>query len=675
MLARTTKPPRFKSLTVGRSLALAVALTMSAAALPAQAATWTKGPRTPNGGPAFGLWMMTDGRVLSHQGGYNTWMMLTPDKTGSYINGTWKAVANSAFARGGATEHVLKDGRFLEAGGEYIYIWPAHDGVAACTPTGPGQNCPDQPPNGSPLFKNVEIYDPVANTWTIEADALYEIADTGSANLADGRLLYSSRTSSMTQIYDPSTNTWTAGPAMPLGSGDENAWAALQNGNILAIGYSSAGAAIYSPSTNKWTKISTPAGFNTGDTGGISLTFDDRVFIYGLTGHSYIYTPGASATDLGAVTAGPTLITTNGATEAEDEYSDTLPNGMVFGGLVAKMFGPGVALQQFDPTTNTVSSVTPESETTPYPIDYVNLPNGQVMITPGSGSSNYIYTPDGGPQDAWRPTVNSVAFNSSTNDYTLTGTQISGLINGADEGDDMSMAQNYPIVWLTDSANNVYYCRSYNFSNMMPSAGSAPETCNFTTPAGLAAGSYNLFVSAVGVQSKNPFPFTVGQSTTTGAGGTSGSAGTSGGSAGTSGGAGTTGAGWTGTGTGAGGTTGTGTGTAGTTGTGTGTAGTTGIVTGAGGTTGTGAGGASSTGIGGALGTGGTKSTGATGTGGATGAGGGEGATSGGTSGCSCETAPAGGRSNLSALFGVLVAGLIGYRRRRRHPARRHLER
>jgi MYXO-CTERM domain-containing protein len=139
----------------------------------------------------------------------------------------------------------------------------------------------------------------------------------------------------------------------------------------------------------------------------------------------------------------------------------------------------------------------------------VNLPNGQVLTT--GGSSDWLYTPDSLPQDAWRPAVSSVTFNSGTT-YTLTGTQLSGLINGGDEGDDMTSAENYPIVWLTDNANHVYYCKSFNFSNMTPSKGSTPENCQFTTPAGLASGTYNLFVSAVGVQSKVAFSFTTGES-------------------------------------------------------------------------------------------------------------------------------------------------------------------
>jgi MYXO-CTERM domain-containing protein len=234
--------------------------------------------------------------------------------------------------------------------------------------------------------------------------------------------------------------------------------------------------------------------------------FDGRVFVYGLAGISYIYTPGVTASDPGSWALGPTMLDGD---EAEDEYSDTLPNGMVMGALVQVTYGPGVVLQQFDPTTNTVTSaVPPPDRGNPYPIDYLNLPNGQVMVeSEAADGPDWLFTPDGAPQDAWRPTVSSVAFNGGTT-YTLTGTQLSGLINGGDEGDDMTMAENYPVVWLKDTSGNVYYCKSFNFSNMMPSNGDTPETCQFTTPAGLASGTYSLYVSAVGVPSKDPFSFT-----------------------------------------------------------------------------------------------------------------------------------------------------------------------
>jgi MYXO-CTERM domain-containing protein len=465
-----------------------VAPSARAQATPVATGTWTQAPSNPaTGGPAFGLWLLTDGRVLSHGSALNNWEILTPDKTGSYANGTWKAAANSNYARGGAQEHVLKDGRFFEAGGEYIYAWP----------TG----------GSSTDYNNVEIYDPVANTWTLETFGLYDIGDTGSATLSDGRILDSTRASNALQIYDPVANTWTDPMAnSPIGTGDENSWASLQNGGVLAVGYATAGAAVYNPATNAWTRTTVPSGFNTGDTGGISQMFDGRVFVYGLAGISYIYTPGATASDPGSWALGPAMLDGD---EAEDEYSDTLPNGMVMGALVQVTYGPGVVLQQFDPTTNTVISAAPPPDRgNPYPIDYLNLPNGQVMVeSEAADGPDWLFTPDGAPQDAWRPTVSSVAFNGGTT-YTLTGTQLSGLINGGDEGDDMTMAENYPIVWLKDTSGNVYYCKSFNFSSMMPRSGETPETCQFTTPAGLASGTYSLYVSAVGVQSKDPFSFT-----------------------------------------------------------------------------------------------------------------------------------------------------------------------
>ncbi|MFI5306328.1 MAG: hypothetical protein ACHQ53_03185 [Polyangiales bacterium] len=591
-----------------RLTALVVLFLGIVAVRPARAdGTWTMAPPNPTtGGQAFGLWLLTDGTVLSHGSALNHWVILTPDKKGSYANGTWKSVASSMHARGGATQHMLKDGRFFQAGGEYV------DGPA-CT---------------AALCKGTEIYDPVADAWKEVAPGTYEIADTGSATLSDGRLLYSSRSGKQTMIYDPVMDKWTDAAPLPLMSGDENAWAALQNGGILAVGYKNDGAAIYDPATDKWQRTGPmPSGFDTGDTGGISLMFDGRVYVYGL-GQSYIYTPGATAADPGTWAPGPMLL--NGD-RAEDEYSDTLPNGKVWGGLVTMTYGPGVVLQEFDPTTNTSKSATPPPDMgNPYPIDYVNLPNGQVMVT--AERNDWIYTPDTQPQDEWRPTVSDVALDSGTT-YTLTGTQLSGLINGADEGDDMTMAENYPIVWLTDESGDVYYCRSFDFSTMVPSKGTAPQTCKFTTPAGLPSGSYELFVSAVGVVSKDPFPFTTGVGGKgTGTGGASGAAGASGasGAGGASGSGGATGAGGS-------------TGTAGNSGSGVTLKGVAGM-SGAGG-----AGNGMATDMSGA----GGKSGAGTGNGGATS-----------KSGCGCHLASGSSPSALGAS--VLLLGLAALRARRR---------
>ena len=130
VLALASRPGRASRSGARATLVLAAALATSAFAPPASAAgTWTKAPaNTAAGGQAFGLWVLTDGTVLSHGDALNHWVVLTPDKKGSYANGTWKSVASSSHARGGAQQHMLKDGRFFQAGGEYV------DGPA-CTPT------------------------------------------------------------------------------------------------------------------------------------------------------------------------------------------------------------------------------------------------------------------------------------------------------------------------------------------------------------------------------------------------------------------------------------------------------------------------------------------------------------------------------------------------------------
>src|SRR5579863_8773507 len=529
-------------------ISLAIGLVVAAVAPRLNAAgTWQKAPSSAsNNGPAFGLWLLTDGRVLSHGNALNHWVILTPDKTGSYANGTWTTVASSNFSRGGAQEHVLKDGRFFEAGGEFLYVWPAHDGVAACS-----SNCTN-PAGGSPLFKNTEIYDPVANTWTIEPDAPYDIGDTGSATLPDGRILDSTRTGSQTQIFDPSSNSWSTGPNNTNQNGDENSWATLQNGGVLAVAPTST--SIYDPVANKWIQTGPlPAGLSVtltaasgypgtyqfGDNAGISQMFDGRVLAYGL-GTTAIYTPGSTASSPGTWALGPDMPYKTGpldgtpGNECEDEYTVTETNGKVM--VTTHPFGQAIdMLIEFDPTTDTFTAINPPNDPGGgYPVSYLNLPNGQLMTT--GGSIDWLYTPDAPPQDAWRPTVTSVVFNSSSNNYTLTGTQLSGLINGGDEGDDMTMAENYPIVWLKDTSNNVYFCRSSNFSTMGPQVGTSPQTCQFTTPANLPSGSYSLFVSSAGVQSKTAFPFTVGVGGTA-TGGTSGTGGTvgAGGAVGTGG--------------------------------------------------------------------------------------------------------------------------------------------
>src|SRR6202045_2866624 len=94
--------------------------------------------------PSFGagtMLLLTDGTVMCQDSGSAHWWRLTPDATGSYVNGTWSALANGPNAPLYFASAVLRDGRVFVAGGEY------NNGV-------------------STDLLAAEIYNPVTNTWT-----------------------------------------------------------------------------------------------------------------------------------------------------------------------------------------------------------------------------------------------------------------------------------------------------------------------------------------------------------------------------------------------------------------------------------------------------------------------------------------------------------------------------
>ena len=85
----------------------------------------------------------TDGSILVQAYDGQTWMKLTPDAMGSYLNGTWTTLASEPIARLYFASQIMPDGRLFVLGGEY---------------TGPGL---------LPNWSNTgEIYDPLSNTWT-----------------------------------------------------------------------------------------------------------------------------------------------------------------------------------------------------------------------------------------------------------------------------------------------------------------------------------------------------------------------------------------------------------------------------------------------------------------------------------------------------------------------------
>ena len=67
--------------------------------------------------------LLTDGTVMVHQYSSSNWWRLTPDSTGSYINGTWSELASMPSDYGPLyfASAVLADGNVIVQGGEYNF--------------------------------------------------------------------------------------------------------------------------------------------------------------------------------------------------------------------------------------------------------------------------------------------------------------------------------------------------------------------------------------------------------------------------------------------------------------------------------------------------------------------------------------------------------------------------
>src|SRR5262245_53483730 len=131
--------------------------------------------------------LLTDGTVMVQ--GYNpgnNWMQLTPDDSGSYINGTWSLLASMSIPRLYYASHVLPSGKVWILGGEYSGLgFPLNH-----THTG-------------------EMYDPLTNTWAAIADHPEpQFGDVPSMLLDHGKILAGSLFTNRTYLYDIATDSW-----------------------------------------------------------------------------------------------------------------------------------------------------------------------------------------------------------------------------------------------------------------------------------------------------------------------------------------------------------------------------------------------------------------------------------------------------------------------------------
>ena len=429
--------------------------------------------------------LLPDGTVMAAgASSANGWYRLTPDSTGSYVNGTWSTLATMNYSRLYFSSDVLTNGKVFVAGSEYDT----------------GTN-------------SAEVYDPIANTWTVTPpppagqsgflDSISKIMPNGNVLVAP---VYPA-TSGGTMIYNPTSNTWSTGPNLYRGYyQDEASWVKLQDDSILTIDPFGTNSERYIPSLNQWVNDATvpvslydPYG---SELGGAFLLPDGRAFFLGATGNTALYTPSGSNSP-GAWLAGPVIPNGQGTPDAP---AAMMVNGKILCAVSAaptsaNHFPSPTSFYEFDPAANSFTQVSgPTGATYPdptYVLRMLDLPDGRVLFS-ASASQLYVYQPGSAPLAAGKPIINSIGANLDGS-YQLTGTLLNGISEGAAYGDDAQMDSNYPLVRMTNlTSGAVYYARTFNWNSTSVMASNNAVTTQFALPAGLPVGNYNLVAVANG---------------------------------------------------------------------------------------------------------------------------------------------------------------------------------
>jgi hypothetical protein len=495
----------------------------------AAASTASASPWTPlNNQPDFLLdgasnpILLTDGSVLIQDTAFPDWWKLTPDKFGSYVNGTWSQVASlpDTYSPLYHSSAVLPDGRLIIEGGEYLLNADQTALIPSWTPQG-------------------SIYDPVANTWTPVAPPPFftgfgpfpqTIGDAQSVVLPDGTYMQANCCTVEQALLDAKTLTWTQTGSNKFDINDEEGWTLLPNGKVLTVdAYVPVGipyipdgtnSEIYNPHNGKWSSAgstivqlwdSTAAcgGFTNNTTfevGPAVLRPDGTVFYTGsntcpgAAGNTAIY----NSTN-GEWTAGPQFPAPNNIADGPAALE---PNGKVLMFASPSFGAPPATFFEWDGHNLNAIPGTPNA-----PVDgsfvgnMLVLPTGQILFTDFSNDVE-IFTPiPGHPRSAEPTLLFTPIFLKRGQSYQAFGFQFNGVSQGAAYGDDVQAATNYPLVRITNIINgHVQYTRTHDHSTMAVASNGLVST-HFDVSANQEPCICKLEVVANGIASNPVFVF------------------------------------------------------------------------------------------------------------------------------------------------------------------------
>jgi hypothetical protein len=471
---------------------------------PPTSSPWSTLTKTVPFTPYIAMLLLTNGTVMVQQYQSNKWWRLTPDSSGSYINGSWSTMPAmpSGYAPTYDASAVLPNGEVIVEGGEYN-----------------GTSTTDAETNMGAIFNPTA--DNGVGTWTpVNPPAGWsQIGDSPAVVLPDGQFMLGDNDSKDDAFFDPANLTWrtTDGPGKADGNAEEG-WSLLPDGQVLTVDTDDgSNTEVYTPSTGEWTSAgSTPAplatrpGCNCVDEMGPEMTLPNgMVLATGASGNNAYYTDST-----GKWSAAPSFPSPNGTQyDISDGPGAVLTDGNT---LVAASPGPdqNKTPQHFylfdgsSPLTQ-VPDAPNDATTISYETSMLVLPTGGILVD--SDGTLYIYGSPYDPNSSWLPTIiNAPATVAPGGTYTITGTQMCGLSLGAAYGDDFQDSTDYPLVRIS-TPNGIFYAqtssRSFSGGTISVAPG-ARSSWRFRVPSNISTGASTLEVVANGINS-NPINVTV----------------------------------------------------------------------------------------------------------------------------------------------------------------------
>jgi hypothetical protein len=488
-----------------------------------QASPWTPLVNPPPFGTPGSMLLESNGTVLVHNepdnnttGGTNQWWALTPDSSGSYADGTWTQIASmpADYTPLYFASAILPDGRMIVEGGEYI-----------------GEN--------AVWSDQGEIYNPVTNSWTTVAPprGWTNMGDAASDVLANGTFMLMQPCNTCTTNPDFTVDdallnarnlTWRVIRATGKNDpNDEEGWTLLPNGHLLTLDLWAPGdTQQYDPRTQSWYFDGSTAmngnptdPFPVVEIGPQVELPGGNVFVVG-AGSSTQQPPTACTTDVptqtalyeyqpgtaGTWTAGPEIPPVDGQEmDSTDGPGSILPDGNVLFDASACVYNTPTHFFLYNASANTINQI-PDVPNAPNDTSYntrmLALPNGQVLFDDGSNQM-FVYTAGGTPNPAWAPSINYLSSTSLApgGTYSVAGSQLAGLDQGAAYGDDVQDNTNFPLVRITNDATGVVtYARTFNWTSVSVAPGTRSAT-QFSIPPGTPSGPSTLVVVANGIAS------------------------------------------------------------------------------------------------------------------------------------------------------------------------------